>query len=37
MLHLQGYDHETGDDDAERMEAAERDILKVLGYPDPYG
>ena len=37
MLHLQGYDHDTGDDDAERMEAAERDILKVLGYPDPYG
>ena len=37
MLHLQGYDHETGDDDAERMEAAEREILKTLGYPDPYG
>ena len=37
MLHLQGYDHETGDDDAQRMEAVERDILKALGYPDPYG
>ena len=36
MLHLQGYDHETGDDAAERMEAAEREILDVLGYPDPY-
>ena len=36
MLHLQGYDHEAGDDDAEGMEAVERDILKVLGYPDPY-
>ena len=36
MLHLQGYDHETGHDEAERMEAVERDILKVLGYPDPY-
>ena len=36
MLHLQGHDHETGKDDAERMEALERDILKTLGYPDPY-
>ncbi len=37
MLHLQGYDHETGHDDAERMEALERKILADLGYPDPYG
>ena len=37
MLHLQGYDHDTDNDDAERMEAMERDILRVLGYPDPYG
>ena len=36
MLHLQGYDHETGSDDADRMEAAEREILDTLGYPDPY-
>jgi probable rRNA maturation factor len=36
MLHLQGYDHETGREDAERMEAAEREILGTLGYPDPY-
>ena len=36
MLHLQGYDHETGRDDAEHMEAVEREILDVLGYPDPY-
>ncbi|NJD34008.1 MAG: rRNA maturation RNase YbeY [Betaproteobacteria bacterium] len=36
MLHLQGYDHETGKDDAERMEALEREILADLGYPDPY-
>ena len=36
MLHLQGYDHETGRDDAERMEALERKILDALGYPDPY-
>ena len=37
MLHLQGYDHETGRVDAERMEAMEREILAGLGYPDPYG
>ena len=36
MLHLQGHDHETGKDDAERMEALERQILETLGYPDPY-
>ena len=35
MLHLQGYDHENGED-AERMEHRERDILAQLGYPDPY-
>ncbi|MDA8254513.1 MAG: rRNA maturation RNase YbeY [Betaproteobacteria bacterium] len=37
MLHLQGYDHETSQADAERMEAIEREILAGLGYPDPYG
>ncbi len=36
MLHLQGYDHETGEDDARMMEAREREVLAVLGYPDPY-
>lgn len=36
MLHLQGYDHETGPGDAQRMEAKEREILSRLGYPDPY-
>ncbi|MBI4987075.1 MAG: rRNA maturation RNase YbeY [Rhodocyclales bacterium] len=36
MLHLQGYDHETGAEDAVRMEAKERAILGRLGYPDPY-
>lgn len=36
MLHLQGYDHETSDSDAEIMEAREREILAALGYPDPY-
>jgi probable rRNA maturation factor len=36
MLHLLGYDHETGAKDAVRMEAQEREILAGLGYPDPY-
>ncbi len=35
MLHLQGYDHETAGD-ARRMEEKEREILALLGYPDPY-
>ncbi len=36
MLHLQGYDHETGKRDAARMENKERDILARFGIPDPY-
>lgn len=36
MLHLQGYDHETGPEDAQIMEQREREILAGLGYPDPY-
>jgi probable rRNA maturation factor len=36
MLHLQGYDHETSNEDAVHMEAREREILASLGYPDPY-
>ena len=35
-LHLLGHDHETGEADAERMEALERRILKRLGIADPY-
>jgi probable rRNA maturation factor len=35
-LHLLGYDHETGDADAGRMEALERRILAKLGIADPY-
>ncbi|WP_315812171.1 rRNA maturation RNase YbeY [Bradyrhizobium sp. SZCCHNR2028] len=35
FLHLIGYDHET-DDEAEEMEALEREILAHLGIPDPY-
>ncbi len=35
-LHLLGHDHETGDADANRMEALERRILRRLGIADPY-
>lgn len=35
-LHLLGYDHETGDDDAEAMESLERKALAGLGIADPY-
>jgi probable rRNA maturation factor len=34
-LHLLGYDH-MGDDEAETMEALERDIMATLGLHDPY-
>jgi probable rRNA maturation factor len=34
-LHLIGYDH-VRDDDARRMEARERRVLRAFGYPDPY-
>ena len=36
MLHLLGYDHETGDAEAEEMEAIERKALASLGIADPY-
>ncbi|MEO8409293.1 MAG: rRNA maturation RNase YbeY [Propionivibrio sp.] len=36
ILHLRGYDHETGDDAARRMEDQECQILASLGYADPY-
>jgi len=36
MLHLQAYDHETGAEDARRMEALETQVLAGLGYADPY-
>ena len=35
-LHLLGHDHETGDEDAEAMEAIERAALGSLGIADPY-
>lgn len=36
LLHLFGLDHETGEEEAERMEALERDILAGIGVADPY-
>ena len=36
MLHLLGYDHETGDEDAEAMEETERRALAAIGISDPY-
>jgi probable rRNA maturation factor len=35
VLHLMGYDHEA-DDEAEEMEAIERQVMAGLGAPDPY-
>jgi probable rRNA maturation factor len=35
FLHLLGYDHQT-EEEAERMERREREILAGLGYADPY-
>jgi probable rRNA maturation factor len=35
MLHLQGYEHESGAD-ARIMEEKERATLARLGFPDPY-
>lgn len=35
-LHLLGYDHETGEEDAEAMEDIERRALAGLGIADPY-
>ena len=37
LLHLAGYDHETGADDAADMEALETKALAMLGLADPYG
>ena len=36
LLHLQGYDHETGEQDAIEMESRERIVLQSLGFDDPY-
>ncbi|MBA3677716.1 MAG: rRNA maturation RNase YbeY [Sphingosinicella sp.] len=35
-LHLLGYDHEEGEDEAEAMEKVEREALAAIGISDPY-
>lgn len=35
-LHAQGWDHETGEQDAQEMEAYETEIMRELGFADPY-
>jgi probable rRNA maturation factor len=35
-LHAQGYDHETGEADAQAMESLETSIMRGLGFADPY-
>jgi probable rRNA maturation factor len=35
MLHLLGYDHQTGDQ-ADKMESLEVAVLESLGVADPY-
>lgn len=36
LLHLAGYDHETGEAEATQMEALETKALAMLGLADPY-
>ncbi|MDR1935620.1 MAG: rRNA maturation RNase YbeY [Candidatus Accumulibacter sp.] len=36
LLHLLGYDHESGEDAALQMENRERALLASLGFADPY-
>lgn len=37
LLHLAGYDHETGEADAVQMESLETKALAIMGIADPYG
>ncbi len=36
-LHAQGWNHETGEADAEAMEAREVEVLRGMGFSNPYG
>ena len=36
ILHAQGWDHETSENDAVAMEARETQVLATLGFDDPY-
>jgi len=36
LLHLAGYDHETGEDDAAEMEGLETKALALMGIANPY-
>ncbi|MEW9854432.1 rRNA maturation RNase YbeY [Novosphingobium sp. M1R2S20] len=36
LLHLAGHDHETGEAEAEAMEALETKALAIMGIADPY-
>jgi len=36
LLHLAGYDHETGEAEAQAMEALETNVLALMGLADPY-
>ncbi|MBL8398496.1 MAG: rRNA maturation RNase YbeY [Candidatus Accumulibacter sp.] len=36
LLHLLGYDHEQGEAEALHMEQRERQIMMMLGFPNPY-
>ena len=36
LLHLRGYDHEAGEQEAREMEEEELRVLAALGYPNPY-
>lgn len=36
LLHLAGYDHETGEEDAAEMEVLETNALALMGIADPY-
>lgn len=36
ILHLLGFDHETSDEDAEKMEFIEKELMNKINIPNPY-